>query len=268
MIGRGVAIVAAAVLAVTLSPGSASAGVQSDLGQIMMGYQPLVYWPLDDLGAPATGYGSFKGSIPLNVTGSGPALTWNAASHPGGGSPASVRFNPKGPRSGQYLRSQPDPVGEKQGSIVIWFRLGTVPTWQQALAVDNGAWSQTGGGLMISKDGHLLSEDVTGFIDYRSKARLTVGTWHCAVWTDTYSPKPNPSGSTLYLDGYQLTNGLGDVFPTLLSVPGARLLLGDGGPGEVKGIGRFRGNISNVAIYDGPLSPAAVANIWFDGGPV
>lgn len=266
MISRGVAIIAAVVLAVILCPGSASAGIESDLGQIMFGLEPMVYWPLDDFQPPATGYGNCKCNIPLTATGSGPALTWNAPSHPAGGSPGSVRFNPAGPRSGKYLWSDPEPVGPKQGSIVIWFRLAKLPTWQQVLAVDNGAWSRTPSGLMISRDGHLLSEDVTGFVDYRSKQRLTVGSWHCVVWTDTYSPKPNPSGSKLYLDGGLLTDNLDDVFPTLLSVQGARLLLGDGGRGEAAGIGRFRGNVSNVAIYGGPLSDQDISNIWADGG--
>jgi hypothetical protein len=72
-------------------------------------------------------------------------------------------------------------------------------------------------------------------------------------------------GSTLYLDGNQLTGNLAAVWTQLLSVPRARLLLGDAGPHETASIGRFTGNLSNVAIYDQQLNEEQVSLIWAVG---
>ncbi|MDT4921090.1 MAG: hypothetical protein QOI15_1992, partial [Pseudonocardiales bacterium] len=52
------------------------------------------------------------------------------------------------------------------------------------------------------------------------------------------------------------------LWSQLLSVGGSRLLLGDAGPQETRTMGRFTGNLSNVAIYDSLLNRGAVRSIW------
>jgi Concanavalin A-like lectin/glucanases superfamily len=266
MFGRFVAVVSGVALALTVTTGPALAGSAPTLRSIMGEFEPIQYWVLDDTHGP--GANVEEGQLPIPAFGTGPAVTWHTAAHPVGGfEPQSVRLNASGKRSGQYLRSATRPGTEtKPGTVVIWFRLPkTLPTWTQVLAVDNGAWSGTAAGLMISPTGHLVSEDASGFVDFHTKKPLTTGTWHCAVWTDTYHPDPDPAGSTLYLDGLAVSYSLVALWVPRLGVPGARLLLGDGGPHEAKAIGRFKGNLSNVAIYDSVLQPRDIVDIWLVG---
>jgi hypothetical protein len=265
MFGRFLAVVTGVTLTLTLTTGPALAGGSPTLRGIMGEFQPLQFWVLDDAHGP--GLNAVEGRLPISAFGSGPTLTWHTAAHPVGGfAPQSVRLNAKAKRSGQYLRSATRPGTEtKPGTVVIWFRLPkTLPTWTQVLAVDNGAWSGTAAGLMISPKGQLVSADVSGFVGFRSKS-LSRGTWHCAVWTDTYRPEPDPAGSTLYLDGRRVANSLVALWVPRLGVPGARFLLGDGGPQEGKSMGRFKGNLSNVAIYDHLLQPGEIFDIWLVG---
>ena len=266
MFRRFLAVFAGVTLTLTVTTGPALAGSGPTLRGIMSEFQPIQFWVLDDAHGP--GLNAVEGALPISTAGVGPAVTWHTATHPVGGfEPESVRLNADGKRSGQYLRSAARPGTEtKPGSVVIWFRIPkALPTWTQVLAVDNGAWSGTAAGLMISRTGHLVSEDASGFVDFTSKRTLNDGRWHCAVWTDTYSPEPDPAGSTLYLDGLQVSNSLVALWVPRLGVPGARLLLGDAGPGEAKSIGRFKGNLSNVAIYEQPLQPRDISDIWLVG---
>jgi hypothetical protein len=103
---------------------------------------------------------------------------------------------------------------------------------------------------------------VSGFVDFRSKQTVNDGRWHCAVWSDTYQPDPSPAGSTLYLDGVLMTQRLVALWVPRMGVPGSRFLLGDGGPHEAKGIGRFKGYLSNVAIYEFPMGEREIVDIW------
>jgi hypothetical protein len=238
---------------------------QESLYGVMSSRGPIDYWVLTDHGAPAAN--DIDGQPLLSRIGSGPALTWNAPTNPAWGEPGSVRMTPNGRRSGEYLRSGFSPADDYSGTVVIWFRAPkALPAWRQVIAVDNGAWSGTGGGLMIDAAGHLISADAAGFVDYRSSRTVNDGHWHCAVWSDTYNhPSGDPAewtGSTLYLDGRRLTGSLTALWSRLLSVPGSRLLLGDAGPDAVRAVGRFTGNLSNVALYDQVLGPDAVERIW------
>ena len=266
MLRRISAVVTGVALALTTTTGHAFAEPPPTLYSVMSDADPPHYWVLDDANGPAINSG-FEDLPLVSAFGSGPAVTWHTTAHPFGGSePFSVRLNPTGARSGQYLRSGTLPFDPKYGTIVIWFRAPkALPTWTQVLAVDNGAYSGTGGGLMISPTGRLVSEDADGFIDYRSKRTFNDARWHCAVWADTYRPEPDPAGSTLYIDGVRVSQSLIALWTPRLFTGNARLLLGDAGPREVKGIGRFTGNLSNVAIYDYLLDPYTVQTIWDTG---
>ncbi|MDT4918884.1 MAG: hypothetical protein QOH89_3584 [Pseudonocardiales bacterium] len=229
-------------------------------------YDPIDYWVLDNAAAPA------PNEVPLapavKPTGAGPAASWKTPHNPPTGEPGSVQLHASARRSGQYLRSGLAPARDSHGTVVIWFRVPkALPTWRQVIAVDNGAWSGTGGGLMIDPAGHLISADASGYVDYRTKRTVVNDArWHCAVWADTYSQEsadPNDwTGSSLYLDGNLLTDSSTALWSQLLSVGGSRLLLGDAGPQETRTMGRFTGNLSNVAIYDSVLNPGAVRSIW------
>jgi hypothetical protein len=233
----------------------------------MSSLNPIDYWVLDDRGAPA---GNEVGFQPLlTPVGARPAARWHVPVNPPTGQPGSVRLTAGGRRSGEYLRSGRAPGTDASGTIVMWFRAPkSLPGWRQVLAVDNGAFSGTGGGLMIDTAGHLISADTAGFVDFRSKRKVNDGRWHCVAWADTFHPSADPNertGSTLYLDGKQLTHSLTAVLPKLLGVHGSRLLLGDAGPTEPRSTGRFTGNLSNVAIYDDLLNGDEVFDIWAVG---
>lgn len=265
MLRRIAAVATGVALALTLTTGPVLAEGPVTLYDAMIEANPVQYWVLDDSSGPASNFGSQQ-LPPVATAGSGPAVTWHTTAHPFGGYlPNSVRLNPDGVRSGQYLRSGTLPFDPKFGTIVIWFRVPkALPRWTQVLAVDNGAYSGTGGGLMISPSGQLVSEDAAGFIDFRSKRTFNDGRWHCAVWEDTYRPEPDPAGSTLYIDGNPnpASQSLVALWTPRLFTGNARLLLGDAGRGEVKGIGRFTGNLSNVGIYDYLLDSYTRQTIW------
>ena len=101
---------------------------QESLYGVMSSQDPLDYWVLADHGAPAVN--EVDGQLPMSRAGSGPPLAWHVPTKPAWGDPGSVRVQPNGRRSGEYLRSGRSPARDSSGTLVVWFRVPkALRTW-------------------------------------------------------------------------------------------------------------------------------------------
>nr|BFE53352.1 polymorphic toxin-type HINT domain-containing protein [Saccharothrix mutabilis subsp. capreolus] len=220
---------------------------------------PSGYWRLHETSGTVAGNRAPIGGTEANGTYSNVIL--GAAAAMPGSDIGSARLN----GTTSYIKLPDKAIGSRAMlTAELWFKTsssaGGVLLGTSAQAEPNGA--ATGSGtpiLYVGTDGklygHFWNGNVTGIVTPNA---VNDGIWHHAVLTGTGDRQ------TLYLDGTAVGTQTGAIVHTEpLTHLGAGLVNSRAWPARpADNWGRFNGYLSDVAIYDRPLTALTVAEHW------
>ncbi len=150
-------------------------------------------------------------------------------------------------------------------SISLWFKTPAGSTSGGVLlATQNTTAGQSGTGsipiLYVGTNGKLYGEFWTGTTNpLVSSANVNNGSWHHAVLTST------PSSQVLYVDGVAATTNESQAPHAHLNYAFLGAGQWTGYPATTGDHGFFNGFMAEVALFDRPLTPAAVSTLYTTG---